>query len=87
MQSTWRSARAQLIGSGSATALMLVAGMAAPSMAQAGFSEDLGIIKACGSDVWSLCSDVLPDVGKRSGMTSDTHVECAEFSSGSRPHP
>jgi hypothetical protein len=43
---------------------MLVAGMAAPSMAQAGFSEDLGIIKACGSDVWSLCSDVLPDVGR-----------------------
>ena len=65
MQSTWRrAARAQLIGSGLATALMLVAGMAAPSMAQAGFSEDLGIIKACGSDVWSLCSDVLPDVGR-----------------------
>ena len=63
MQSTWRrAARAQLIGSGLATALLLVAGMAAPSMAQAGFSEDLGIIKACGSDVWSLCSDVLPDV-------------------------
>ena len=58
------SARTRLIGSGLATALMLVAGMAAPSMAQAGFSEDLGIIKACGSDVWSLCSDVLPDVGR-----------------------
>jgi hypothetical protein len=43
---------------------MLAAGMAAPSMARAGFSEDLGIIKACGSDVWSLCSDVLPDVGR-----------------------
>ena len=63
MQSTWRrAARAQLIRSGLATALTLVAGMAAPSMAQAGFSEDLGIIKACGGDVWSLCSDVLPDV-------------------------
>ena len=65
MQSTWRrAARAQLIGSGLATALMLVAGMAAPSMAQEGFSEDLGIIRACASDVWSLCSDVLPDVGR-----------------------
>ena len=65
MQSTWtRAARAHLIGSGLATALMLAAGMAAPSMAQEGFSEDLGIIKACGSDIWSLCSDVLPDVGR-----------------------
>ena len=65
MQSIWRrAARAQLIGSGLATALMLVAGMAAPSMAQEGFSEDLGIIRACASDVWSLCSDVLPDVGR-----------------------
>ena len=64
MQSTWtRAARAHLIGSGLATALMLAAGMAAPSMAQEGFSEDLGIIKACGSDIWSLCSDVLPEVG------------------------
>ena len=54
----------QLIGPGLAATLMLVAGMAAPSMAQAGVSEDLGIIKACGSDVWSLCSDVLPDVGR-----------------------
>ena len=54
MQSTWRrAARAHLIGSGLATALMLAAGMAAPSMAQEGFSEDLGIIKACGSDIWS----------------------------------
>lgn len=57
-------ARAKLMGSGLVTALMLVAGMAAPSMARAGFSEDLGIIKACGSDVWSLCSNVLPDVGR-----------------------
>ena len=40
----------------------LLAGAAAPSMAQEGFSEDLGIIRACAGDVWRLCSDVLPDV-------------------------
>ena len=61
MQSTWtRAARAHLIGSGLATALMLAAGMAAPSMAQEGFSEDLGIIKACGSDIWSFCWTCCP---------------------------
>ena len=67
MQSSWRrrrAARVQLIGSGLAAALMLMAGMAAPSMAEEGFSEDLGVIRACASDVWSLCSDVLPDVGR-----------------------
>ena len=31
-------------------------------MAQEGFSADLGVIRACGGDIWSLCSDVLPDV-------------------------
>jgi len=64
MQSTWRrAARLPLIGSGLATALTLVAGMAAPAMAK-GFDQDLGIIKACGGDIWSLCKDVLPDVGR-----------------------
>ena len=42
--------------------LMLMAGAAAPSMAQEGFSADLGVMRACGGDIWSLCSDVLPDV-------------------------
>ena len=44
--------------------VMLIAGAAAPSMAQEGFSEDLGVVRACAGDVWSLCSDVLPDVGR-----------------------
>ena len=28
-----------------------------------GFSGDLGGVRACAGDIWSLCSDVLPDVG------------------------
>ncbi len=56
-------AKARLIGAGFAFALML-AGAAAPSMAQEGFNEDLSVVRACASDVWSLCSDVLPDVGR-----------------------
>ena len=58
------SARTRLTGAGLTVALMLIAGAAAPSMAQEGFSEDLGIVRACAGDVWSLCSDVLPDVGR-----------------------
>ena len=72
MQSSWRrAARAQLIGSGLAAALMLVAGMAAPSMAQEGFSEDLGVVRACAGDVWRLCSDVLPDVFRIKSCVQD----------------
>ena len=64
---TWSrlcSARAWLTGIGLAAALMLIAGAAAPSMAQEGFSADLGVVRACAGDVWHLCSDVLPDVGR-----------------------
>jgi hypothetical protein len=56
------SAKARLIGAAFAFALVSMAGAAAPAIAQEGFSEDLGIIRACASDVWRLCSDVLPDV-------------------------
>jgi hypothetical protein len=63
MSSSWkRAAKARLIGTGLGLALMLMA-VAAPSMAE-GFDQDLGIIKACGGDIWSLCKDVLPDVGR-----------------------
>jgi len=57
-----RAARARLIGVSLAVSIMSIAGTAAPSMAQEGFSGDLGVIRACGGDIWSLCSDVLPDV-------------------------
>ena len=61
MWSSWKmAAKARLVGAG--LALMLMAGAAAPSMAQEGFSADLGVMRACGGDIWSLCSDVLPDV-------------------------
>jgi len=64
MLSSWkRAAKARLIGTGLAFALMSTAGVAAPAMAE-GFDQDLGIIKACGGDIWSLCKDVLPDVGR-----------------------
>jgi hypothetical protein len=51
---------ARLIGMELAVALMLVAGMAVPSMAQEGFEKDFGIIKACADDVWRLCASSLP---------------------------
>ncbi len=63
MWSIWkRAASARLIGAELAVALMLIAGATAPSMAQEGFSADLGVMRACGGDIWSLCADVLPDV-------------------------
>jgi len=63
MWSSWkRAAKARLIGAELAVSLMLIMGAAAPSMAQEGFSADLGVMRACGGDIWSLCSDVLPDV-------------------------
>ena len=63
MRSSWkRAAKARLIGAGLAVSLMLAAGVASPSLAQEGFSADLGVMRACGGDIWSLCSDVLPDV-------------------------
>ena len=52
------------MGKGEDVCSINAAGAAAPSMAQEGFSEDLGIIRACAGDIWSLCSDVLPDVGR-----------------------
>ena len=33
--------------------------------------QDFGIIRACGSDVWRLCSDVLPDVGRVKACVQD----------------
>jgi hypothetical protein len=65
------SAKARLIGAGFAFALVSMAGVAPPSMAQEGFSADLGIIRACAGDVWRLCSDVLPDVGRIKSCVQD----------------
>ena len=63
MRSSWkRAAKAGLIGAGLAFSLMLAAG--APAMAQERLEQDFGIIKACAGDVWRLCSDVLPDIGR-----------------------
>jgi hypothetical protein len=64
-----RTAKAWLIGTGLSVALMLMAGVVAPSMAEDSLEQDLGIIRACGSEVWSLCSSVLPDVGRLKACT------------------
>ena len=63
MRSSWkRAARARLIGAGLAVSLMWAT--AAPALAQERLDQDFGIIKACAGDVWRLCSDVLPDIGR-----------------------
>ena len=41
-----------LIGAGLSVALMLMAGVVAPSMAEDSLHQDFGVIRACGSDVW-----------------------------------
>ena len=64
MRSSWKgSANARLI-SATLAAFVMIAGAAAPAMAQERLEQDFGLIKACAGDVWRLCSDVLPDVGK-----------------------
>ena len=65
MRSRWKTAaRARLIGAGLAVSLMAIAGATAPSLGQERLDQDFGIIKACAGDVWRLCSDVLPDIGR-----------------------
>ncbi len=65
MSDGWkRAAKARLIGAGLSVALMLMVGMVSPSMAQDSLDKDYALIQACGSDVWNLCSGVLPDVLK-----------------------
>jgi len=58
------SAQARPIFGGLLIALMLMAGIAAPSTAQERLEKDVGIIRACGADVWHLCSGELPDIGR-----------------------
>ena len=58
------AAKTRLISSGLSVALLLMAGVAAPSMAEERLDQDFETIRACAPDVWRLCSDVLPDVLK-----------------------
>ncbi len=62
--------RAAKAGAGLSVALMLMAGAVAPAMAE-GLDQDFGVIRACGSDVWSLCSGELPDVGRVKACIQD----------------
>ena len=64
MWSGWKRGAKLRLSTGFAVAIMLTVGVAAPSMAQEGLTEDLGIIRSCAGDLWNLCSDVLPDVGR-----------------------
>jgi len=72
MLSDWtRFLTARLVGVGIASALIGVAGVSAPAMAQEKLEQDFGVIEACGADVWRLCSDVLPDVGRMKTCLQD----------------
>ena len=57
-------AQARLILAGWPIALMLMGGLTVPSTAQERLDKDIGIIRACGADVWRLCSGELPDIGR-----------------------
>jgi hypothetical protein len=64
-----RLTRTRLIGTG--LALIMLTGVAAPSMAQESLIKDFGIIRACAGDVWRLCSDVLPGGGRIQDCVQD----------------
>ena len=51
-----------MIGAALIRCAMLMVGGVAPSMAEDRLDQDFGIIRACGSDVWRLCSGVLPEM-------------------------
>lgn len=65
------SAQVRLIGGGLSFALMLMAGLTAPSTAQERLERDIGIVRACGADVWHLCSSELPDIGRVKACVQD----------------
>ncbi|MGA9846876.1 MAG: hypothetical protein WBQ45_04460, partial [Roseiarcus sp.] len=70
MRSSWkRASKARLIGAGLAVSLMVSA--AAPAVAQERLEQDFGVIQACAGDVWRLCSDVLPDIGRMKSCMQD----------------
>jgi hypothetical protein len=61
--------KAWLVGAGLSAALVLMP--TAPLMAEDSLDQDLGVIRACGADMWRLCSDVLPDVGRVKACIQD----------------
>ena len=63
----WRDGSA----TGFCVALVLMAGVVVPSMAEDRLDQDLGIFRACGSDIWRLCLDVPPDVGRFKACAQD----------------
>jgi len=71
MWSGWKRALGSRLSTGLAVAVMLSAGMAAPTMAQERLEQDFGVIRACAGDVWRLCSDVLPDIGRMKACMQD----------------
>ena len=64
-----RAIRARRIGPELFVAILL-AGAPAPSMAES-LDKDFGVIRACTSDIWRLCRDVLPDVGRIKACVQD----------------
>jgi len=65
------SAAARPVLAGLPAALMLMAELIVPSTAQERLEKDIGIIRACGADVWNLCSGELPDIGRVKSCVQD----------------
>ena len=64
MWSDWKRAVKSRLSTGLAVAVILTAWAAAPTMAQERLEQDFGIIRACASDVWRLCSGTIPGGGR-----------------------
>ncbi len=54
-----------------AMALAGAVGAVRPAAAEDRIGQDLGIVEACAGDVWRLCSDQLPDVGRMKACLQD----------------
>ena len=64
MRSGWKRVAKSRLSTGLAVAVMLTAGVAAPSIAQERLEQDFGIIRACAGDVWRLCAGTIPGGGR-----------------------
>lgn len=65
------SITARLIAMGFLGALIFSVGWIRSSLAQERLDRDLGIVRACGADVWHLCSGALPDIGHMKACMQD----------------
>ena len=71
LSSLIKALRVWTVGAGLAAAFMAAIGTTAPATAQERLEQDFGVIQACAGDVWRLCSDVLPDIGRMKACMQD----------------